>query len=421
MKLNYFKSKIIDRKLQYLGINLFLILFSITTKAQNYVSSGSEIVFVSSVDFSTSPSWETARNSIPGFYTWLNTSTSYDIADDTKHINGYVKKVGNSPFIFPVGSGSDIRTLQMSAPNSASDEYAVAWIEGDPTIIPDPTNSNQLHPITTVSGRITSVSSVGQWDWLSEVGAGDGLSITVSTPALSGDYFTSAADVRLVGWNGSSWVQLGNSAASGLTENSTLSGTLMAGIQAIGIGSIKTLTTVVTAPTFTIAQNSNGTLTVNGSGVSNADITVVFPDNTKIVVKSNSQGVFGPLTSIFPQIRKASVTAFATNSQGSKSVETTIPYEFLPIVSASEAITPNGDGINDTWKIYGLEEHPNTTVRVFNRWGRLVFEAKDYQNDWAGNYNDFNSILPQSSSYYFQIDYGTDGTIDKQGWLYIRN
>ena len=115
------------------------------------------------------------------------------------------------------------------------------------------------------------------------------------------------------------------------------------------------------------------------------------------------------------------VTAFVTNLQGIKSTTTSVPFEFSPIVAVSEAFTPNGDGINDTWKIYGLEEHPNTTVRVFNRWGRLVFEAKDYQNDWAGNYKDFNSILPQSSSYYYQIDYGTDGTIDKQGWLYIRN
>ena len=421
MKSNHFnlKSKKSSNYIRVLPFIFLMIAIPIT--AQNYVASGSEVVFVGSVDFSNSLSWETARGPNPGFFTWVNSSTTYYIADDTRHINGYAKKVGNTSFTFPVGSGTDLRSVQMSAPTSAIAEYAVAWIEGNPSATPDPTNNDQLHPISAVSGAITSVSTLGQWDWISAVGTGDGLTITVSIPALSGDYFTSASDVRLVGWNGSAWIALGNTPASGLTDNSTLSGTLVAGIQAIGIGSIKNVNVVVAQPAFTITQNANGTLTINGTATANLEVTIAFPDGTTAVVKANAQGIFGPISSNFPQAKQGVVTAFVTNLQGIKSTTTSVPFEFSPIVAVSEAFTPNGDGINDTWKIYGLEEHPNTTVRVFNRWGRLVFEAKDYQNDWAGSYKDFNSILPQSSSYYYQIDYGTDGTIDKQGWLYIRN
>lgn len=43
--------------------------------------------------------------------------------------------------------------------------------------------------------------------------------------------------------------------------------------------------------------------------------------------------------------------------------------------------TPNGDGINDTWTIDGITGTRNT-VRVFNRWGQVVFEANDYRNTW---------------------------------------
>lgn len=43
--------------------------------------------------------------------------------------------------------------------------------------------------------------------------------------------------------------------------------------------------------------------------------------------------------------------------------------------------TPNGDGVNDTWTIEGITGTRNT-VRVFNRWGQVVFEATDYRNTW---------------------------------------
>ena len=88
-------------------------------------------------------------------------------------------------------------------------------------------------------------------------------------------------------------------------------------------------------------------------------------------------------------------------------------------VNISEAFTPNGDGINDTWVISNIEYYPASTVRVFNRWGTEVFVARNYQNDWDGHYKGNSSSLPESSSYYYQIDLDGDGKIDRQGWIYI--
>lgn len=88
-------------------------------------------------------------------------------------------------------------------------------------------------------------------------------------------------------------------------------------------------------------------------------------------------------------------------------------------LNVSQAITPNGDGINDTWVIYNIENHPGSTVRVFNRWGKEVFYSKNYKNDWDGHYRDYKENLPSSGSYFYQIDLGGDGIIDAQGWLYI--
>ncbi len=88
-------------------------------------------------------------------------------------------------------------------------------------------------------------------------------------------------------------------------------------------------------------------------------------------------------------------------------------------MNISQAITPNGDGINDTWVITNIEIHPNSVVRVFNRWGAEVFFARNYQNDWDGHSKNGSGTLPESSSYYYQVDLDGDGTIEREGWIYI--
>lgn len=88
-------------------------------------------------------------------------------------------------------------------------------------------------------------------------------------------------------------------------------------------------------------------------------------------------------------------------------------------INVAEAITPNGDGVNDTWVIYNIENHPNHAIRVFNRWGDEVFSARNYQNNWDGHYVNKSNALPSGSSYYYQIDLDGDGTVDHDGWIYI--
>ncbi len=88
-------------------------------------------------------------------------------------------------------------------------------------------------------------------------------------------------------------------------------------------------------------------------------------------------------------------------------------------INVSEAITPNGDGINDTWFINNIQKYPNNSVKVYNRWGDMIFSKNNYQNDWNGSNTkggDNNSI---ASSYYYQIDLDGNGSIDHQGWIFI--
>jgi hypothetical protein len=156
-------------------------------------------------------------------------------------VDGYVSKTGNTAFIFPIGSGTDLRTLSISAPVSTLTEISTAWFAGNPGTVTDPSDA-AVHSATSFAAPIQSVSTAGFWDWIPVAGSDDGLTVTVSIPDFSAAAVP-ATDLRLVGWDGTQWIDLsGSSNATGNTENSTLSGSIPAGItiSALGIGSINT-------------------------------------------------------------------------------------------------------------------------------------------------------------------------------------
>lgn len=229
-------------------ILLYIISLGKGIAQGNRVFSGAELINYDIVDISVQNglTWSTERYALPGYFSVLN-SAVFTGCSDIENIDGYIKKYGNTSFIFPVGNGNDLRTLEISAPASGSDAYATAWIVGDPGLDLDPTAPDAgAHPVIAVTAPISLVSSVGQWDWQvgeashlgsGTTGAGTGLTITVSIPDMN--HFAPAAFLRLVGWNGTRWIDLsGTPTASGNTENSTLSGTMVAGITAIAIGRI---------------------------------------------------------------------------------------------------------------------------------------------------------------------------------------
>ena len=74
-----------------------------------------------------------------------------------------------------------------------------------------------------------------------------------------------------------------------------------------------------------------------------------------------------------------------------------------PVIAPPNAISPNGDGINDTWEIPLLKRYPYCTVQVFNRYGQMVFNAMGYQKPWDATMN--GKILP-TGTYYYIINRG---------------
>lgn len=70
------------------------------------------------------------------------------------------------------------------------------------------------------------------------------------------------------------------------------------------------------------------------------------------------------------------------------SLEKTVRMESDLVIYTPNSFTPNGDGINDYWKIHlmGIDIY-NFHLEIFNRWGEMVFESMDPDGQWDGTYN----------------------------------
>lgn len=214
----------------------------------NHVFEGVEKVNFGTLDLATpgGQTWSTYRGATPGYFSAVGTASYTSPADADANVNGYVKHyadAANQSFSFPVGTGTDYRELTVSGTRAASSEVAVAWIVGDPTSTTDPTAPNAgTHAVATMGAGITGVSPVGQWDWQDLSSDAAGVTVTVSIPDMSA-FASAGSQLRLAGWDGTEWVNLsGTTGASGTAENSTLSGTMIAGLTALGIGKNETYT-----------------------------------------------------------------------------------------------------------------------------------------------------------------------------------
>ncbi len=90
-----------------------------------------------------------------------------------------------------------------------------------------------------------------------------------------------------------------------------------------------------------------------------------------------------------------------------------------------QGFTPDGDGTNDFFYIKDIENYPNNTVLIFNRWGNKVFEIKGYDNQnkvWKSQVNSglrlgTRNNVP-SGTYYYLIQLG-DGSEAMSGFVVV--
>ncbi|MFK7932985.1 MAG: PKD domain-containing protein [Saprospiraceae bacterium] len=107
----------------------------------------------------------------------------------------------------------------------------------------------------------------------------------------------------------------------------------------------------------------------------------------------------------------------ANGCVATRDVEVTVlnPQCEFPFIFVPNAFTPNNDGENDDFRVYGsfIEE---MNLIVFNRWGQKVFETNDQQIGWDGTFNG-KALPPDAFGYYLMVrcvggqEYTTKGNV----------
>ncbi|MEN1783890.1 MAG: gliding motility-associated C-terminal domain-containing protein [Bacteroidota bacterium] len=84
--------------------------------------------------------------------------------------------------------------------------------------------------------------------------------------------------------------------------------------------------------------------------------------------------------------------------------------------------SPNGDGVNETFVIDCISQYPNSVLKIYNRWGNVVYEKEGYNNEFNGISNGRvviyqDKFLPVGT-YYYILELG-DGSKPITNWLYL--
>lgn len=146
---------------------------------------------------------------------------------------------------------------------------------------------------------------------------------------------------------------------------------------------------------------------------------IVIKNNTVSIIMSRSDDYLYSIDNInwqssneFKNLSNGNYSVYVKTASGCN-----IGFQQFTIFSVSNVITPNADGVNDTWKISGIENYPNSEVLIMDRFGRtLINKIIDGRFEWNGKLN--GRPLP-TGTYWYQIKI-SDGRI-LQGYLVLKN
>ncbi|WP_452226016.1 T9SS type B sorting domain-containing protein [Lacinutrix cladophorae] len=79
-----------------------------------------------------------------------------------------------------------------------------------------------------------------------------------------------------------------------------------------------------------------------------------------------------------------------------------IVEEKVSVIGFPKFFTPNNDGVNDYWQVYGVSSifQPNTKIKIYNRYGKLIKQISPIGQGWDGSFNGEN--LP-NDDYWFAV------------------
>ncbi len=305
------------------------------------------------------------QNPNAGFtYVWTSTDPNFGTSTDS------------APTVSPTEDATYFVTVNNQG-CTADFEYTVIAANADITVSPAQAT---ICPGEEVELTATTTGTAGTISWSG--GNGTGETITVSPNGM-----TSYTATLTYG------------------DNCTVSATST--ISVLPIVDVDIILTAPMSPSDSIYQGEVFSL----QAITNPDVN--SSASFEWTYNGNPIGGNGPtLTtqSLFPD---NTFTVTVTTENGCEFFDEFYQPAIPPVYQLPNAFTPDGDGLNDVFKVVYLGLIEVETFMVFNRWGQLVYESNDIDQGWDGTHNDKPAI---SDVYVYLIKLKTPGeTIELKG------
>lgn len=199
-------------------------------------------------------------------------------------------------------------------------------------------------------------------------------------------------------------------------------GTVMVGPTQL-VSDAGTYTVVATSPdncnsvakTLTVALPSQPVIT--GIDMTNNTITVHATNNGEGPMEYSLDQIFWQSTPQFINLIPGEEYTVYVRSSGCMIASYKVTLIYVP-----NFISPNNDGKNDTWTIRGVESSPGSTIKIFDRYGKIFVDTTfDGNYEWDGRYLGRN--VP-SGDYWYIINIPGDAMVKPQkfvGHITVRN
>lgn len=189
--------------------------------------------------------------------------------------------------------------------------------------------------------------------------------------------------------------------------------------------------TVIDSATCNIISTYQRSVEVLGQGV--AQFSARFDGcNNKLTIENQSEGGFsyrwdfgdGDTSNAqdpehdYDEIGNYTIQLFVNENtlcSDQISKEVSIEAAKKHTINLYNVFTPNGDGLNDCFKMDGdFLECKDFLLEIYNRWGELVFSTPNPNECWYGNDMKRKAVLP-SSTYYYLLYLGKNATVPISG------
>lgn len=157
--------------------------------------------------------------------------------------------------------------------------------------------------------------------------------------------------------------------------------------------------------TFTLTVNALPAITITsdkGTSISKGDIVKLTASGGSSYVWTAADGIISGQNTAVLEVRPMVNTTYEVTATTSAGCTGTGDFALNVVVDfkvdAINILTPNGDGRNDRWVIRNLDSYTDNEVKIFDRAGRMIYNRRNYSNDWDGTVN--GSPLAEGTYYY---------------------